>query len=648
MTNMDISVAGDSLRLPKNLGLNELVALMNILPEAAFLYDRKRDVISQANRLFLSLSLSGYRDIQQVKFGEILSGEAIPELWEGGYHKLSLQRKNEPAIAVSVSANALDESKQWWLINVLPTDRARKYSDTAVDDLINGIMGVVKLDQIEEYDQYIDRVGDLIQLMLKVGFVSIYQAVTEPPILRELVCKGEFKVFPYELPASDLIRLRKRTLWSPGKKVVTEVHRSAKDASLSVVVSVPLGEKGLFGLLVIGDMEREPVDLPLSVLDLLGGLLTNTLQKFTLIQDIQERIETLQSTASIGSSAIENSECGLIIVNPDFIIEQINASAQTIFGYEQAEVMGQPVETVLIGSNNPVSMLENSLAQLSPLEDSFSLHRRDGQMFPARLHFIPIIQDNKLLSYIVMVNDITEHEQFRTQQQHLENRAELGDITAMFAHEVRNPINNISAGLQLLASRMNTDDPNQSVVSRILVDCNRLDQLMDSVLAYSRPMTPKFEVVDIGFLIRRLIERYKPKFTKYNITSYSSIGSDCPKVLGDSGALERVFINLINNSIDAMNETGGTLAIRAEISNLLPNRPQIEVTVSDNGPGIPDEIRERIFEAFTTYKQKGTGLGLAITKRIITAHHGSIRVNSFPGGTVFHVFLPAIVDGEEK
>jgi two-component system, NtrC family, sensor histidine kinase AtoS len=112
--------------------------------------------------------------------------------------------------------------------------------------------------------------------------------------------------------------------------------------------------------------------------------------------------------------------------------------------------------------------------------------------------------------------------------------------------------------------------------------------------------------------------------------------------LGDARSLEQVFTNLISNAVEAMSKNGGTLAIRIAASDLIANRPQVEITVSDSGPGIPEEIRERLFEPFVTTKTRGNGLGLAITKRIVTAHQGTIQVNSFPGGTVFHVYLPAV------
>jgi signal transduction histidine kinase len=120
-----------------------------------------------------------------------------------------------------------------------------------------------------------------------------------------------------------------------------------------------------------------------------------------------------------------------------------------------------------------------------------------------------------------------------------------------------------------------------------------------------------------------------------------------PPIKGDPRSLEQVFTNLISNAVDAMSKQGGgTLAIKVGPVNLIPNLPQVEVTITDNGPGIPDDIRDHLFEPFVSNNPRGTGLGLAITKQIVTAHRGSIKVNTFPGGTVFHVVLPAYVEGE--
>jgi signal transduction histidine kinase len=117
---------------------------------------------------------------------------------------------------------------------------------------------------------------------------------------------------------------------------------------------------------------------------------------------------------------------------------------------------------------------------------------------------------------------------------------------------------------------------------------------------------------------------------------------EIPFISADPRLLEQVFTNLIGNAVEAMSSKhDGTLAVHIDINKKITHYPQIEVKVIDSGPGIPEEVRGRIFEPFVSTKKTGTGLGLAISKRIITAHRGNITVESYPGGgTVFAVYLP--------
>ncbi|NLC29424.1 MAG: histidine kinase, partial [Chloroflexi bacterium] len=108
----------------------------------------------------------------------------------------------------------------------------------------------------------------------------------------------------------------------------------------------------------------------------------------------------------------------------------------------------------------------------------------------------------------------------------------------------------------------------------------------------------------------------------------------------DPRAIEHVFVNLISNAIQAMEDTGGSLNVKIKQASAAIIPPQCEIIIADSGPGIPEDLVEHIFEPFLTTKSSGTGLGLAITKRIVTAHEGNIYVESVPGGSVFHVLLP--------
>jgi len=250
-----------------------------------------------------------------------------------------------------------------------------------------------------------------------------------------------------------------------------------------------------------------------------------------------------------------------------------------------------------------------------------------------------------ILVYIV---DVSEHEQFRARTQQLEQRAILWQFSSIIAHEVRNPINNIVLNLQYIAKCLAEDDPNQGFINDIVKDCHRLVDLIESILSYSRLET-HFESVDLNELTNYLVNRWRPRMGTLNITNTVTVADGLPKVWGDSRSLEQVFTNLVSNAIEAMSTTGGTLAININPNNSIEGYPQVEITVSDSGPGIPEEIMEHMFEPFvTSNKRGGTGLGLAITKQIITAHHGTIEVNSYPGVTIFTVLLMAETKNQTK
>ena len=403
------------------------------------------------------------------------------------------------------------------------------------------------------------------------------------------------------------------------------------------------------GLLVVGDSQSEPCNEFMDLLDILGATLKSILDHQILVDNTRAKIEESKHALAITSSIAENAQEGIIILNKDLKITEMNPSAELILGYASQEVIGQHIENILIGSETLTSALKSALQGI-PTQNlgNLKLHRRNGHAFPAHLHTIPVFPRDQpghgLDGIIIFVSDLSEHEQIRVQTQQLEQRAILGEVTAIFAHEVRNQINNISTGLQLLAMNLGTDNPNQEVVSRLENDCTRLTTLMESVLSFSRPMEYKTETIDLSILLPRILDRWRPRLTRANVQPYFQSLVSSPHILGDPRALEQVFTNLISNAVHAMKDGGGTLAIKIVKGKPNQDPPQYEITVSDTGPGIPDELRDHIFKPFVTNSPEGTGLGLAITQRIITAHRGGINVNSFPGGTVFTISLPALID----
>jgi signal transduction histidine kinase len=211
---------------------------------------------------------------------------------------------------------------------------------------------------------------------------------------------------------------------------------------------------------------------------------------------------------------------------------------------------------------------------------------------------------------------------------------------AIFAHEVRNPINNISTGVQLIASRLGEEHPSYKSLQRVQNECNRLDQLMSDVLFFSRPLELKIEPLDLEALMERILARWKPRLSQAGVSHRATYAQDAQKALADSRTLEQVIVNLITNAIEAMPE-GGTISIAVAMSHSVQGT-MVELKIADTGPGIPPDVINRIYDPFFTTKKEGTGLGLAISRRIVNAHRGSLNVESFPdAGTVFTISLPA-------
>ena len=296
---------------------------------------------------------------------------------------------------------------------------------------------------------------------------------------------------------------------------------------------------------------------------------------------------------------------------------------------------------VLIG-NETLSALYKSAQQgiATKAGNNLSLNTRTGKSFLAQVLCIPVMTNGKLSSIVLILRDLSQSEQIRAHTQQLEQRAFLGEVSAIFAHEVKNPINSIMTGLQYIGMTMKPGDPHYDLVSRLQNDCLRLTHLMDSTLTFSKPMEYHFAPVDLAEMLPNILERWAPRLTRLNIRYNFDANPEHPLVKADFRALEQVFVNLVSNAAQAMEKKGGTLNIRIinAAEHLVP--PQYEVIVADSGPGIPDDIKAHIFEPFVTTNISGTGLGLAITKRIVSAHKGTINLESYPGGTMFHVLLP--------
>lgn len=514
-----------------------------------------------------------------------------------------------------------ETSDFWGSLEMLATAGQNLDLETAVSQILRGVTSLCAAD-----------------------YAVVYKISEDKPVLEIYQSRGAGVLFPEQINTQDLASLGNLQMWQTGKRSTTFFHRFARKEKLAYLITIPLGEpNAVIGILVIAGMETPPTNIT-EITEYSAIVLTTIFQQHAWRANAEQGLRNSESKLNSAKTIEERISDGLIILAPDLKIKRLNLAAETILGYKQQEVKGQPISKVLIGAealHQALVNAQNSSATLR-LGSNVRLYKRNGEVFQSIVRIFPVIQDCQVGEILVLFQDLSEQEFIRQQAQQLEQRAYLGEVTATFAHEIRNPVHNISTGLQLMALNLPKNDPNQQTIDYMLQDCDRLAELIKAVLAFSKPIDYQMENLDIVNLLQQFMERQHARIERANVKYELQIAQDCPQVVGNLHALEQVIGNLVTNAIQAMSPGGGRLVIKAQPASATEGRSFVEISVADTGPGIPKENQERVFQPFFTTEHNGTGLGLAVSKRIVTAHKGTIRLTSFPGGTIFHIQLPAV------
>jgi ammonium transporter, Amt family len=223
-----------------------------------------------------------------------------------------------------------------------------------------------------------------------------------------------------------------------------------------------------------------------------------------------------------------------------------------------------------------------------------------------------------------------------------EKLAALGKLSAGIAHEIRNPLTSIKILIHSLADEMATEASREKDLAVIEAAIGQVNNIIKQFLDFARPRPPSPEPMDVRAVLEETLALLVYEMDAQRVSLERNYGPDLPPVPMDREQMKQVFLNLLLNAIQAM-EGGGAVKIH---TRLKPHRGDgkdrfAEIAIRDSGPGMPPEIRDKIFEPFFSTKEEGIGLGLPIAQRIVEEHGGEIRVESSPGeGTTFSVILP--------
>jgi PAS domain S-box-containing protein len=314
----------------------------------------------------------------------------------------------------------------------------------------------------------------------------------------------------------------------------------------------------------------------------------------------------------------------------------VNRSALTITGYTHDDI-AKGLDALQLFAESDRDRVKKNIGRVLAGETlgstEYVARRKDGSTFPVLITSTRIIRGGRAAGLRGIVMDITERKQMEDRLLKAERLAAVGETAAMVGHDLRNPLQAISAATYVLKKNLTppANERTREMLEAIENGVRYADRIVSDLTEYSQDLRLELSETTPKSLIREAIQQVK--IPKNIIVSDST--SDDPKVRVDRAKIKRIFINLIENAIDAM-ATGGKL----EISSIRSNS-HLEVKFTDTGQGIPENVLRELWKPLITTKPKGMGLGLAICKRIAEAHSGSISVESRIGeGTTFTLELP--------
>lgn len=340
--------------------------------------------------------------------------------------------------------------------------------------------------------------------------------------------------------------------------------------------------------------------------------------------------------------AIENTNEGFVTIDDHHRVIVFNKAAEKIFGYTYQEVIGKDLQMVLgpectEGHKKAVSrFIKTKKPKLIGHQTEFMASRKNGERFPLSISF-SVSEIAGTFYFTGIIRDLTETKALEEQIAKSERLAALGQLVAEITHEIKNPLVMIG-GFARQLTRTIRDEKSLGKLKIISAEVQRLENLLLELREIYRPKSLTLETVDINTLLEEIYSLSKEDFKLSHITFELKRTSDPLFIEGDQEKLKQVFLNLVKNAKEAVVE-GGNLIIQ---SALLEGRAVI--TFSDNGPGIQQKDRDKLFTPFFTTKQGGTGLGLNVSKKIIEDHPGgSLDLESEEGkGTTVRITLPLL------
>ena len=340
---------------------------------------------------------------------------------------------------------------------------------------------------------------------------------------------------------------------------------------------------------------------------------------------------------------------GVIAIHRNGTLALMNEEAYRIFALtrEDADV-GRPFADVFRERPDLVRVLAGAF-ELATLPNRAELRLKELDRVVGYTMSLVRSEQGRTIGAVLFFKDLTLVEQEAERDRLRDRLASLGEMAAGIAHELKNPLAGIEVMAGLLRRQVPDNPAAQTLLADILSEAKLANAIVVEMLEFVRPVRLQVEQIDVTLVLQQSVTNAEARTSRRDTSVTLDVARGLPHIDGDAGQLCQVFTNLLTNAFEAVGGRGSVL-LRATLddadgadpsSNTPDGTPSVVLEVIDDGPGVPAELSDRIFNPFFTTKTTGTGLGLPIVRKIVDAHDGRIDLFSQPGrGTRFRITLP--------
>lgn len=339
----------------------------------------------------------------------------------------------------------------------------------------------------------------------------------------------------------------------------------------------------------------------------------------------------------------DHIDTALLALDTGLVVQNVNVAAERLFGRTHRWLLGQPIDTLLPGYPVALDLIDRAQSLNVPFRSrNCHISPYPDRLLAVSLTVVPLRNtDGHSVGTLLQFEEIGNTERLEAEERLNETLDSLGFLAMSVAHEVKNPLAGIRGAAQLL--EMCSTNPSAITCTQLIrSEVDRISRLLDSLLGLADNQPVMENDTNIHEILNHVLKIIGPMEPKPTINFDPSL----PFIRGDRDQLVQLFLNLMQNATEALQSTPNpALQIVTRISDRVRyeqgrRRKQIIIEIQDNGPGISDEMKKRVFLPFITNKTKGTGLGLTISQKIVHDHGGQIEIDSHPGRTIFRIFLP--------